>query len=116
MAKSQPAPPLAPDELTPNPPDPRQDQPLPPPRSSRTSTHVNVTNPTPSSTPANCAGPNRPARSTAVVDAGVATADNACPALSARQRSNPVQTARRTSAPAPPPPGTRPRTSPDPAA
>jgi len=47
--------------------------------------------PMPSSIPASCAGPNRSARSTAVVEAGVATADSACPAASARRRSNPVQ-------------------------
>jgi hypothetical protein len=47
--------------------------------------------PMPSSTPASCAVPNRSANPTAVVDAGVATVDNASPAVSARRWSNPVQ-------------------------
>src|SRR6266568_2488310 len=47
--------------------------------------------PIPSSIPATWAGPNRSASCTAVVEAGVATADSASPAVSARRRSNPVQ-------------------------
>src|SRR5204862_344840 len=47
--------------------------------------------PMPSSIPATWAGPNRSANCTAVVAAGVATAESASPAVSARRRSNPVQ-------------------------
>jgi hypothetical protein len=50
-----------------------------------------TTSPMPSSIPATWNRPNRSANSTAVVEAGVGTADNASPAVSARRRSNPVQ-------------------------